>query len=299
MAANPSDRSGEQRPVVAAVDGSEPSLKALAWATRAAGRIGTELVVAHVRPGHDGGDADPVLSALPGGGGADGPPTRHVSLEGDVVGALRDQGARARLLVLGSRGRGGFASLLLGSTSRKVAGSAPCPVVVVPHDDRTTDAGTPGDQVVLGLHPTDTADAVVGFAFAAAAAQQLPLLVISAYHVPPSPALLMNSPLDAVALETVMDGSEGTAAAEGEMRRAQAERLRPFAERYPDVAVTAAAAPADAAGPIVDASGTAALVVVGRHHRRLPDSLLLGSVAHATLHHAHCPVAVVPAAGDD
>ncbi|MEV4195845.1 universal stress protein, partial [Streptomyces toxytricini] len=56
----------------------------------------------------------------------------------------------------------------------------------------------------------------------------------------------------------------------------------------------------DAAGGLVEASRSAALVVVGRHHpRRSVRGLAVGSVAHAVLHHAHGPVAVVPALSDD
>ncbi|MEU4106751.1 universal stress protein, partial [Streptomyces tanashiensis] len=76
----------------------------------------------------------------------------------------------------------------------------------------------------------------------------------------------------------------------------QEERLRPFAARWPEVELVPVVAPGDAAGRLVEGSRDAGLVVVGRHHRHRFGSLLIGSVAHAVLHHAHCPVAVVPPA---
>jgi nucleotide-binding universal stress UspA family protein len=66
----------------------------------------------------------------------DVPLEEHV-LEGHPAGVLLDAGAGADLLVVGSRGLGGFARLLLGSVGHEVAHHAPCPTVIVP---------TPTDQ---------------------------------------------------------------------------------------------------------------------------------------------------------
>ena len=63
--------------------------------------------------------------------GLDVPVTQRVLMSHPVV-ALREAAEDADLLVVGTRGRGGFAGLLLGSTSRECAQHAPCPVVIVP-----------------------------------------------------------------------------------------------------------------------------------------------------------------------
>ncbi|RSS81327.1 universal stress protein [Streptomyces sp. WAC06614] len=302
-----------QAAVVAAVDGSPHSLRALAWARAEAARHAAPLVVVHVLPDHTqwyagrresvGGapepPPDPVRAALP----ADLPPgTRYEALEGSVPVALRAAGRGARMLVMGSRGRGGFTSLLLGSNSRAVATTAPCPVVVVPHHARLAveEAAGPDGRtgpVVLGLHAAETAEEVIEFAFTETAARPgTTLQVLSAFSVPPSP-LLLGGPYAVVTpeamAETLID--EGRAPAEREMLRSQNERLRPFRIRHPAVRLEQAAVPGDAAGSLVQASQEASLVVVGRHRRRLGRSLLMGSVANAVLTHASCPVAVVPA----
>lgn len=299
--------------VIAAVDGSEHSLKALDWARTAALLHGAGLLVAHVLSDssqlyagrrsalHDASEpeeyADPVSEhvrtlldkepELP-------QEVQYESLEGSVPEALRAIGSEARMLVMGSRGRGGFATLLLGSNSRAVATTAPCPVVVVPHAARHADADEEGSagRVVLGLHAAETPDDVVAFAFTEAAARGTTVQVVSAYAVPPSPVVLLDTPFAVITPEGLADG-EGAVPAEREMLRSQTERLAPFRDRYPNVPVEQAAVPGDAAGRLVDASRSAALVVVGRHHPRV-KSLLIGSVAHAVLHHAHGPVAVVP-----
>ncbi|WP_030762804.1 universal stress protein [Streptomyces sp. NRRL F-2664] len=308
-------------PVIAAVDGSEHSLKALQWARGAALRHGTGLLVAHVLPDHaqlyagrraalaDASEPeaypDPVHHwvrsvlgthpLLPEG-------VRYESLEGSVPEALRVIGSGALMLVMGSRGRGGFASLLLGSSSRAVASTAPCPVVVVPHADR--DAGEGGAEqsagrVVLGLHAAETPDDVLSFAFAEAAVRGTTVQVVSAYAVPPAPALVIDRPFEVIPPEGLADEGDGVPA-EREMLRSQTQRLEPLRARYPDVPVEQAAVPGDPAGRLVDASRSAALVVVGRHHpRRTAMSLQIGSVAHAVLHHAHGPVAIVPTLRDD
>ncbi|WP_327414902.1 universal stress protein [Streptomyces sp. NBC_01233] len=309
-------------PVIAAVDGSEHSLRALEWARAAAVRHGTGLMIAHVLPDHaqlyagrrsalhDASQpkefADPVkdwVRALLGGGSELPEGVQYEALEGSVPEALRVIGAEALMLVMGSRGRGGFATLLLGSNSRAVAATAPCPVVVVPHAERTAGASEAAQEsagrVVLGLHAAETPDDVVTFAFAEAAARGTTVQVVSAYAVPPAPNLIIDAPFEVIPPEGLADDGDAVPA-EREMLRSQTDRLAPFRPRYPDVRVEQAAVPGDAAGRLVTASASAALVVVGRHHpRRRPRSLFMGSVAHAVLQHAQGPVAVVPTLKDD
>jgi nucleotide-binding universal stress UspA family protein len=55
-------------------------------------------------------------------------------LQGPAAKVLLDAGHDADMIVVGSRGRGGFAGLLLGSVSQQVAQHAPLPVVIVPHE---------------------------------------------------------------------------------------------------------------------------------------------------------------------
>ncbi|WP_329466590.1 universal stress protein [Streptomyces sp. NBC_01431] len=300
----------DARPVVVAVDGSEHSLKALEWAIPAALRLSADLVIAHVLPdstqlwmarrsafGPGPELTDPVTdrirTALSGRDGL--PSVRYDSLEGEVPDALYALGAEARMLVMGSRGRGGFASLLLGSNSLAMATRAPCPVVVVPPLARTGEGVRTAGRVVLGLNLDDTVDDVIEFAFDQAAARGVPLQVICAYPAPPPAGLLVAGEFPPSAMNPDEYGS-----VEQDARSEQAERLRPFQERFARVEVDAVAVAADAAGHLVDASASAALIVVGRHRRRLkPSSLLMGSVAHAVLHHAQCPVAVVPVRAAD
>ncbi|KIF04608.1 hypothetical protein PL81_17770 [Streptomyces sp. RSD-27] len=306
--------------MIAAVDGSEHSLRALEWARLAALRHGAGLMVAHVLPDvsqlyagrrsslRDPNEpeeyADPVgdrIRALLEEGPQYPAQVRYEALEGSVPEALRVVGAENAplMLVMGSRGRGGFATLMLGSNSRAVAESARCPVVVVPHEDRAVEDpwGASAGRVVVGLHAAETPEDVLRFAFAEAAARGTTVQVVSAYAVPPGPTALLDAPFEVVPPEGLADGGDGVPA-EREMLRAQTERLAPLRERHPDVPVEQAAVPGDAAGRLVEASRSAALVVVGRHHPRR-RSLLMGSVAHAVLHHAHGPVAVVPALTDD
>ncbi|MFJ9941023.1 universal stress protein [Streptomyces erythrochromogenes] len=308
-------------PVIAAVDGSEHSLRALQWARGAALRHGTGLLVAHVLPDHaqlyagrraslhDASEPeeypDPVhdwVRSMTGGGAALPDGVRYESLEGSVPEALRVIGTGALMLVMGSRGRGGFASLLLGSSSRAVASTAACPVVVVPHAERHAGAAAQEEsagRVVLGLHAAETPDDVLSFAFEEAAVRGTTVQVVSAYAVPPAPALVIDRPFEVIPPEGLADEGDGVPA-EREMLRSQTQRLEPLRARYPDVPVEQAAVPGDPAGRLVDASRSAALVVVGRHHpRRTALSLQIGSVAHAVLHHAHGPVAIVPTLKDN
>ncbi|MFD9244646.1 universal stress protein [Streptomyces sp. NPDC059556] len=298
-------------PVVVGVDGSEHSLRALAWALSAAEHLETPLVVAHVRsdalqlgaariaslgPSPELPDAvmDGVRKAVEERG--HGMPVRYASLDGSVTDALPAAARGARLLVTGSRGHGGFASLLLGSTSRTLAATAPCPLVVVPHEARAAalEGGVGAGRVLLGLQPEETPDEVVAFAFEAAHHRGVPLEAVTAFRLPPQPAGPVVAPAPALQVPPTLPLADDAEAFVREADREQLERLRPFVARRPEVELVRTVVPAEAAGLLVEGSRDAGLVVVGRHHRHRFGSLLVGSVAHAVLHHAHCPVAVVP-----
>ncbi|MGW3559334.1 universal stress protein [Streptomyces sp. NPDC000963] len=300
-------------PVVVGFDGSEHGLRALEWALSTAEGSGSPLVVAHVRPeGLQLGAArvesqgvvpelpDTVLTGVAAGMERRGPrvPVRYESLDGSVTDALAAVARGARLLVTGSRGRGGLASLLLGSTSRALAASAPCPLVVVPHEAR---AAVPGDgpgagRVLMGLHPEESPDEVPAFAFEEAHRRGVPLEAVTAFRLPPPQGALLAAPSPALQVPPPLPPADDAEELVRGAEREQEERLRPFAARWPDVELRPVVVPGDAAGLLVEGSRDAGLVVVGRHHRHHLGSLLIGSVAHAVLHGAHCPVAVVPPA---
>ncbi|WP_432138029.1 universal stress protein [Streptomyces sp. bgisy154] len=292
-------------PVVAAVDGSEDSLRALDWAADAARRRGAPLRVAHVRqyiawtpPGAPlvvppPPEQDPVLDAARAHVEALGdlPETEYVGLDGAPGVLLPGLGGEAELLVLGSRGRGGFARLLLGSNSLTAARDAECPVVVVPRPDAARDESPPaegGPRVVVGLKTDSPDDATLDLAFTEAALRGLRVQVIAAY---PWPVQTWAAPA-----ELAPQGVD-QAAVEHEVRTLAEGFLAPHRARRPGVRADAHPVPGDAAGRLVEASRGADLLVVGRHRRRLlSPARLLGSVTHAALLHAACPIVVVPPA---
>ncbi|MGV9452582.1 universal stress protein [Streptomyces sp. NPDC003635] len=291
-------------PVIAAVDGSDDSLRALDWALDTARGRGAPLRVVHVRQyaawmqadvlvsGPPEPEDDPVLgevrtrvASVP-----DRPEMEYVTLEGAPGAVLPELGSVAQLLVLGSRGRGGFASLLLGSNGMAAARDAECPVVVVPRPGREVHEGAPtgpGPRVVVGLQVDSPDEAILDFAFAEAARRAARLQVVAAYPSPvqiwtAAPAQILPPALDDKAVE-----NETRALAEG--------FLAPHRSRYEDVRAEAHVAPGDAAGHLVAASKNADLVVVGRHRRRLlAPTRMIGSVTQAVLLHAASPIAVVP-----
>lgn len=137
--------------IVVGVDGSPGSLVALRWAAEEARVHGAKLRA--VASWHASavsslpawGVAEPpevAIEALRDGltetlaaegvGGQGGPEVEGVVVEGHPAGALLEAAEGADLLVVGTRGHGGFAGLVLGSVSQHVVSHATCPVVVVP-----------------------------------------------------------------------------------------------------------------------------------------------------------------------
>jgi nucleotide-binding universal stress UspA family protein len=203
-------------------------------------------------------------------------------VDGDPVPALREAAAEAQLLVVGSRGVGGVAGLLVGSTAAGVVTHAACPVVVLP--DPTSSVVTPRTSVVVGVEGRRQDDAVLAFAVAEAAARGTDLVAVHAWQ-------------DA-ALETSFQ-SMGPLVDWGgvlaDEQRVLAETLAGWREKEPDVAVREVVLRERTARALAAVALTAQLLVVGHRHRG--PLARLGSTTHGVLHRAGCPVAVVPAGG--
>ena len=180
--------------IVVGVDGSDGSDEAVDWAADLAARSRRALTVLHTEAppvpwnavGYTGDlSAAPTLreSVLAAGGritdaASERARTRHPDLElGAVTGTvdprrgLVEASHRAHLIVLGSRGRGPLASVLLGSVSREVSRSAACPVVVIRPGSHT------GDHVLALVDGTPASLDVMEFAARQASDLQLPLRV--------------------------------------------------------------------------------------------------------------------------
>ena len=143
--------SGQEHRIVAGVDGSPSSMSALRWAVRQAGLTGAavDAVIAWHYPVAPGGYgyapigmgesfnfnenaektlADATGNAIDPGSGV---VVRGLVVEGNAAQVLLDASDGADLLVVGSRGHGGFTEALLGSVSQHCVHHAHCPVVVI------------------------------------------------------------------------------------------------------------------------------------------------------------------------
>jgi len=179
--------------------------------------------------------------------------------------------------VVGDRGLGGFTGLLVGSVAVELAAHAHCPVLVA---RGTVDPALP---VLVGVDGSPANQPAIGYAFEQAALRRVPLVALHAWAHPVASGSGDMLPL-------VYDLDEVQAAEE----RVLSEALAGWSEKYPDVTVERVVRHGSVRSTLIEASGRAQLVVVGARGRGGFAGLLLGSVSQAVLHHAACPVAVVP-----
>lgn len=278
--------------VVAGVDKSPASRGALWWAVHEARLRRCELTIVHAPsttepwPEQARAVVDDAVEYA-----------RHVAAGVPVTGVVGDEAAgrelcrrsrAAALVVVASRGLGGFTGLLLGSVSGYVATHAHCPVLVV-HNGQNWAGPDQADisrrPVTVGIGPYRERDAthyeVVEFAFTEAAQRGVHLVAVRAWHPPAPPWRSDVRPMvaDVAELETAE-------------RLDLTEALLPWRDKFPDVPVRQRVLPTGAAAALVNAAAEAQLVVVGAHHRAA-EGLWLGSVCQQVLHHAPSPVAVV------
>ncbi|MFG2810297.1 MULTISPECIES: universal stress protein [Streptomyces] len=267
-------------PLVVGVDGSEASLEAVDWAVDEAVRHDVPLHLVHVAATEDGA-GDPVAVASERANRN----SSVVKLSSEVVhddatSALVDRGRNAFALVVGSRGLGDLAGLLLGSVSLSVAAHADCPVVVVRGgaEHRADQFG----RVVVGVEEGEGSGTAVQFAFREAHARGSGLVAVHAWSVPvgnPGPPGLSGYALQAM---------------ERPPAQVLDDALRGSAERYQDVPVSSQVVEGSARQALLAAASDADLLVVGARRRHGRVGLQLGLVNHAVLHHAPCPIVVVP-----
>ncbi|MCE7004676.1 universal stress protein [Kibdelosporangium philippinense] len=197
---------------------------------------------------------------------------------GDAASALLEESATAQLMVLGSRGLGGFTGLLVGSVATKVAQRGVCPVVVV----RGEETDRTGKPIVVGVDGSPASEAAIGFAYEQAARLGASLVAVHAW----------SDMLPASAFAMVPHAFEWPEIQARELE-VLSERLAGWQEKYPDVNVDRIVAQDRPAHSLLEQAGDAQLVVVGSRGRGGLTGLLLGSTSQALLHHAPCPVAVV------
>lgn len=289
------------RPIVAAVDGSASALHAARWAAAmAAGRHAPLRLVHAVN-----------IPALAYGAGL-GPPTgffealqsdgrqRLIEAEtalraenpdldlgielkvADPVPALIDESGKARLVVLGSRGLGGFSGVLAGSTAVAVVAHGHCPVAVVRGSE--PDAAPPAHgPVVVGVDGSPNSELALATAFEEASWRNAELVAVHAwieYSTDSAYGYAHQSFVDWDAVDT-------------RERELLAERLAGWQEKYPDVEVRRVVARRRPVASLLEQSADAQLLVVGSHGHGGFAGMILGSTSQALIYHAPCPLMVV------
>jgi nucleotide-binding universal stress UspA family protein len=296
MAHNDKEASMSAKPIVAATDGSEESLRAVGWAAREAELRGAPLRIvsaAELLPRMIGSHAmsdydtltdtvrqhrDQALAAATERATQTAPglliDADH--LDGPPAEAVTEAGSGALMLVTGSRGAGAFAAMILGSVGRYAATHAACPVVVVREE-----TGAVHSQVGIGIGDLENR-ASMAFAFEEAALRKASLIAIHSWHLPDS---------DVSRAGPVPSGPAGYVE-ETETAKRLEQLLDDWRAKYPDVPVSQELVHGHPGRALVGLSARADLVVLGRrsvHHGP-------ASVMHAVLSHAHGPVVTVPSA---
>ncbi|MFA1542682.1 universal stress protein [Actinomadura monticuli] len=278
-------------PIVVGADGSVPSEHALAWAADEAARYRRDLRIVHAV---EKWPFDVPLTLAPGEASslsragsevlASAERVAHarrpqvpVSIElasGRTVQVLAEHSREAYEVVVGHRGLGGFAGLLLGSVGLGIVRNTACPVVLVRGEPKAERA-----EIAVGVGLGDDS-AALEYAFRAAAARNAGLRVVHAWPFPEA----LDEPGAGADLRRI----------EERARWRVIEAHAPIRKRFPGVDVAEDIVQDNPAAALVAASRDVDLVIAGtRPHTGLtaPRS---HAVTHALIHHAHCPVAVVP-----
>jgi nucleotide-binding universal stress UspA family protein len=283
------------KPIVAATDGSEESLRAVDWAAREAVLRGAPLRIvtaAALLPrmvssqGHSEyqtvsdvirSDSDVALSTAAARAAQVAPDLLIDAdhLDGAPDEAVTAAGSGALMLVVGSRGVGAFTAMILGSVSRYAATHASSPVVVVRDEVRA-----PHRQVGIGISSQEGNEAALTFAFEEAALRKASLIAVHAWHTPQADMSRAGDQFTA----------EGRDFLQTEASRHLEALLDEWRAKYPDVPVSQDVVHGHPGRTLAGLSARTDLLVLGRHAAHHGS----GAVTHAVLNHAHGPVVTVP-----
>ncbi|MEV6316505.1 universal stress protein [Streptomyces sp. NPDC051776] len=200
---------------------------------------------------------------------------------GQAVPSLMRALSGSEMLVLGSRGMGTIESFLLGDTSLGIVARANRPVALVRRGLGMVERpGSEPGRVVVGLELGHSTDTLLDFALSDAAARGVPLEVVNAYGH---------------GIHRHRNGNGNAARRLGkDMQKRLDDAIEPWREKFSGVDVIDTVRHESPAKAMVHAAQGADLLVVGRRLHRAPMAARIGNVAHAALHHAPCPVAIVP-----
>lgn len=282
--------------IVVGVDGSDSALKAVVWAARECARRDVTLRLVHafevpvrgypefvatvgeVRAALAKHGQECLAEAEEAARAVSGEiPVEQVVREDSAAPALIAESRHARMMVVGSRGLGGFTGLVLGSTAVALSIHGRCPVVVV--------RGCAPEQgrVVVGVDGSPASEEAIAFAFEAADRRGVPLAAVMSWT------------------DFVLDGASGHVSSltlnwaelTEEHRELLSERLAGWRERYPDVEVCRIVVHDRPVRALLREAEHAQLLVVGSRGRGGFVGMMLGSTSQSLLYHAPCPTVVV------
>lgn len=306
-----------QHGIVVGVDGSDQSTCALLWAAQEAERRRAPLyvVTAYTVPvfaasSMDAGYAtvdDDVIRASAQSvlddslGHLDGITVDvHPRIEtGDAAGVLLDLSEEAELMVVGSRGRGGFVGRLLGSVSSALPAHAKCPTAVIPvctgarlgHPElgrksvKDKPPAVVEPVVVVGVDGSEQARMASLAAAEEARSRGLALWVVCSVAPFNGSLAWVPAPVDREALHA--DLAVQLAAGRDWLQ-----------SHYPDLDIRVDLVDGPPAEVLIEASATSELLVVGTRGRGGFAGMLMGSTSQGVLHHARGPVLIVPDKAD-
>ncbi|MGW7490643.1 universal stress protein [Streptomyces sp. NPDC054786] len=209
-------------------------------------------------------------------------PVDPVLVSKDPLEALQEAAGQSDLLVLGSRDLGPVSRFALGELGLKLVAHTECPTALV-RARRDAAAVEQDGEVMVGVGLHGPCEALLAFAFDTAARRAVTLRAVHGRHLP-SYAYNRGGGVEPIAAEEAAQDA----------RQELAAVLHPWREKYPDLHVDERVVMESPAPALLHSAADAGLLIVGRRHRHRLPTPRIGHVVQAVVHHAPCPVAVVP-----